>query len=430
MSDVTANGLSVTGANQGAVAALRRRRHAADRRLRLYGLAAIALAIGLLGTLLATLILGGYQAFMQTHARIDFPIAEEFVDRGDLAKSNWRAIVRDGMLALFPDGIGPAAAREIPKIVTNNTQFFVRDAVVANPGVIGGTLTLEVPVADPYDQLQKGTITRDTPEDSRRLTDEQIGWFDTLVEQGRITTPFNWGLIFNADSRFPEIAGLAGAIAGTFYAVFVCFLISFPLGVAAAAYLEEFAPRNRWTTLIEVNINNLAAVPSIVFGLLGLAVFIQTFGLPRSAPLVGGLVLALITLPTIIIVTRNAIKAVPPSIREAAFGMGASRHQVLLHHVLPLALPGIMTGTIIGLAHALGETAPLLLIGMNAFITSPPESVMDASTALPTQIYIWADSPERGFVARTSAGILVLLAFLLVMNGIAIFLRQRLERKW
>src|SRR5690606_15476489 len=174
----------------------------------------------------------------------DFPIAEEFVDRGDLAKSNWRAIVREGMLALFPDGIGPAAAREIPKIVTNNTQFFVRDAVVANPGVIGGTLTLEVPVADPYDQLQKGTITRDTPEDSRRLTDEQIGWFDTLVEQGRITTPFNWGLIFNADSRFPEIAGLAGAIAGTFYAVFVCFLISFPLGVAAAAYLEEFAPRN------------------------------------------------------------------------------------------------------------------------------------------------------------------------------------------
>src|SRR5690606_13328304 len=272
-----------------------------------------------------------------------------------------------------------AQRRDIPKLVTNNSQFFVRDAVLANPAVIGGTLTLSVPLSDPYDQLNKGTISRDTPEANRRLSDEQIAWFDRLVAAGRISTPFNWGLIFNADSRFPEIAGLAGAIVGTFYAVGVCFLISFPIGVAAAAYLEEFAPKNRLTTLIEVNINNLAAVPSIVFGLLGLAVFIQTFGLPRSAPLVGGLVLALITLPTIIIVTRNALKAVPPSIREAAYGMGASPQQVILHHVLPLALPGILTGTIIGLAQALGETAPLLLIGMNAFITSPPGGIMEAS---------------------------------------------------
>jgi phosphate transport system permease protein len=209
----------------------------------------------------------------------------------------------------------------------------------------------------------------------------------------------------------------------------VCFLVSFPLGIGAAVYLEEFAPRNRWTALIEVNINNLAAVPSIIFGLLGLALLIQTFGLPRSAPIVGGLVLALMTLPTIIIVTRNALKAVPPSIRQAALGMGASKHQMIMHHVLPLAIPGILTGTIIGLAHALGETAPLLLIGMNAFITSEPGGVLDAATALPTQIYIWADSPERGFVARTSAGILVLLGFLLVMNGIAIYLRSRLEKR-
>jgi phosphate transport system permease protein len=212
--------------------------------------------------------------------------------------------------------------------------------------------------------------------------------------------------------------------------VLICFSISFPVGIAAAVYLEEFAPKNRWTDLIEVNINNLAAVPSIVFGLLGLAVFLGWFGLPRSAPLVGGMVLALITLPTIIIVTRAALKAVPPSIREGALGMGASKHQVVTHHVMPLALPGILTGTIIGLAHALGETAPLLLIGMNAFITSPPGGFLEASTALPTQIYIWADSPERGFVARTSAGILVLLGFLIVMNGIAVFLRQRLERTW
>src|SRR5690606_29284815 len=247
-------------------------------------------------------------------------------------------------------------------------------------------------------------------------------------QRGLVSTPVNWGLLFNADSRFPELAGLAGALVGSFSALLVCFLVSFPVGIAAAIYLEEFAPKNRWTDLVEVNINNLAAVPSIVFGLLGLAVFIQLFGLPRSAPLVGGLVLSLMTLPTMIIVTRAALKSIPPSVREAALGIGASRHEVILHHVLPLALPGILTGTIIGLAQALGETAPLLLIGMNAFLTTPPGGVMDPATALPTLIFIWADSPERGFVSRTSAAILVLLGFLIVMNAIAIHLRQRFER--
>ena len=408
----------------------RRRRYGAERRLRAYGITAITLAIGLLGVLILTLVLSGYQAFVQTFIRVDFPISAEHVDPADPAKGNWRAVVADGLAQLLPEAKSAAQRRAMGAILTNNTQFFVRDAVLANPSLIGGTLTLDVPASDPFDQLQKGTIRRDTPEANRRVSDAEIGWFDAIKAQGRVSTPFNWGLIFNADSRFPEIAGLSGAIVGTFYAILISFLISFPIGVFAAAYLEEFAPKNRITDIIEVNINNLAAVPSIVFGLLGLAVFIQTFGLPRSAPLVGGLVLALITLPTIIIVTRNAIKAVPPSIREAALGIGASKHQVLLQHVLPLALPGIMTGTIIGLAHALGETAPLLLIGMNAFITSPPAGVLDASTALPTQIYIWADSPERGFVSRTSAGILVLLTFLLLMNGLAIFLRQRLERRW
>ncbi len=408
----------------------RKRRHAADMRLRAYGIAAISAAIGLLGILLFTLIMGGYSAFVQTHARITFAIPAEQVDPADPAKANWRAIVASGLQAVLPEAASPAQQRAMGQILTNNTQFILRDAVVRNLSVIGGTITLDVPLADPFDQLQKGVIRRDTPEENRRVTDQQIAWFDMLADQGLISTPFNWGLIFNADSRFPELAGLSGAIVGSFYALLVCFVVSFPVGIAAAVYLEEFAPKNRWTDLIEVNINNLAAVPSIVFGLLGLAVFIQIFGLPRSAPIVGGLVLALMTLPTIIIVTRNALKAVPPSIREAALGMGASKHQMILHHVLPLALPGIMTGTIIGLAQALGETAPLLLVGMNAFITSPPGGIMEASTALPTQIYIWADSPERGFVARTSAGILVLLGFLLVMNGIAIFLRQRLERKW
>lgn len=413
-----------------AAASKRRRRYAAETRLRWYGVAAISTALGLLGILLATLIIGGYPAFTQTFVKIDFPISTENVDPADPAKGNFRAVMSGGVGELLPGAETPAQIRSITSILTNNTQFLVRDAVLRDPSVIGGTLTLSVPVSDPYDQLNKGLIDRATPEDRRRLNDAQIAAFDSLVEQGRISRNFNTGLFTNSDSRFPEMAGLAGAIVGTFYAVLVCFLISFPIGIAAAIYLEEFAPKNRLTDLIEVNINNLAAVPSIVFGLLGLAVFIQVFGLPRSAPIVGGMVLSLMTLPTIIIVTRNAIKAVPPSIREAAYGVGASQHQVTMHHVLPLALPGIMTGTIIGLAHALGETAPLLLIGMNAFITSPPGGIFDASTSLPTQIFIWADSPERGFVSRTSAAILVLLGFLLFMNAIAIFLRQRLERTW
>ena len=413
-----------------AALARRRRRYAADRRLQIYGIVAIGFALGLLGLLLATLAVGGYPAFTQTHVKVSFEIPADAVDPANPADGNYRGIVQDSVARLIPGEHSRRELRDIAAIVTPNTQFMVRDAVVADPSVIGGTLTLDVPASDPYDQLNKGLVDRSAPEDRRRLSDAQIGWFDALKAEDRVTRPFNTALFVNPDSRFPEVAGLRGALVGTFYAILVAFVISFPVGIAAAIYLEEFAPKNRATDIIEVNINNLAAVPSIVFGLLGLALFIQTLGLPRSAPLTGGMVLSLITLPTIIIVTRNALKAVPPSIREAAYGIGASRHQVVLHHVLPLAMPGIMTGTIIGLAHALGETAPLLLIGMNAFITSPPASVLDASTALPTQIYIWADSPERGFVSRTSAAILVLLGFLLIMNAVAIFLRQRLERTW
>jgi phosphate transport system permease protein len=429
MTDATLTGAADVHHTE-AAAARRRRRHAADRRLRLYGLVAISLALGMLGILVASLMVTGAPALTQTHVEVDFPIAEANVDAENLADSNWRAIVQAGVEDLLADIDVPAEPRQLSQILTNNTQFEVRNAVLRNPEVVGGILTLDVPASDPYDQLAKGLVDRDTPEARRRVNDEQIAWFDALEEQGRVSRPLNWGLFTNADSRFPEIAGLAGAMVGSFYVLLVCFLVSLPVGIAAAIYLEEFAPKNRITDVIEVNINNLAAVPSIIFGLLGLAVFIQIFGLPRSVPLVGGLVLALMTLPTIIIVTRNALKAVPPSIREAAFGVGASRHQVVMHHVLPLALPGIMTGTIIGLAQALGETAPLLLIGMNAFITSPPGGMLDPSTALPTQIFIWADSPERGFVSRTSAGILVLLMFLITMNALAIFLRQRFERTW
>jgi phosphate transport system permease protein len=429
MSDAISQALPEASARE-AAAARRRKRYAADRRLRLYGLVAICTALGLLALLVATLVASGYPAFTQTYARMSFPVSAENVDAADPARGNYRRVIQDALAPLVPADASPAERRAWGDVLTDNTQFLLRDAVVADPGAVGGTLTLKVPVADPYDQLHKGLIDRATPEERRRLKDADIARFDRLMERGLISRGFNTGLFLNADSRFPEIAGLAGAIVGSFYAILVTFLISFPTGIAAAVYLEEFAPRNRLTDVIEVNINNLAAVPSIVFGLLGLAVFIQAFGLPRSAPLVGGMVLSLMTLPTIIIVTRVALRAVPPSIREAAYGVGASKHQVVMHHVLPLALPGILTGTIIGLAQALGETAPLLLVGMNAFITSPPGGLMDASTALPTQIFIWADSPERGFVSRTSAAILVLLGFLILMNAIAIFLRQRLERTW
>ena len=416
--------------NSAAAQRHRRRRYLADLRLRIYGIVAIVVAVAVLGVLLVTIFVGGSSAFLQTRVDVTFTISPDLVTEDNIQRGNFRQVVTNAVASLFPGTDDPAELRVAATILTNNTQFFVRDEVLANPSLIGQTVTLAIPVSDPFDQLQKGVISRDVPESQRRVTDQQIGFYDQLLDAGRVSTPFNWGLIFNADSRFPELAGLKGAIIGTFYMLLVTFLISFPVGIAAAIYLEEFARKGRWSRLVEVNINNLAAVPSVIFGLLGLAVFINFIGLPRSAPLVGGLVLSLMTLPTMIIVTRAALKAVPPSIREAAYGIGASKHQMVLHHVLPLALPGILTGTIIGLAQALGETAPLLLIGMNAFVTTPPEGLMSAATTLPTQIYIWADSPERGFVAKTSAGIVILLVFLILMNAVAIFLRRRLERTW
>lgn len=409
--------------------ARRRARYAADTRLKAYGLTAILLALGFLAILFTSLTMTGYKAFIQSMVTVEIRLDPEEVDRSDVFNAPWRRIVQDALANLNPDLTGPER-RKFLQTFTPNAQFLVRDQVLASPSLIGSTVAFTIPLADPFDQLAKGEVDRSLPESRRRVDDVQIGWYDELNAKGVISQPFNWGLFFNADSRFPELAGLAGAISGSFWALLVCFLLSFPAGIAAAIYLEEFAPKNRVTDFIEVNINNLAAVPSVVFGLLGLAVFLGVFGLPRSAPLVGGMVLALMTLPTIIIVTRASLKSVPSSIREAALGIGASKHEAILHHILPLSMPTILTGTIIGLAQALGETAPLLLIGMNAFITTPTTGVLEASTALPTQIFIWADSPERGFVARTSAAILVLLGFLIVMNAIAIFLRQRFERRW
>lgn len=410
--------------------ARRRRRHAANRRLRLFGLAAIGLAIGLLAVLLLSLVVSGHSAFVQTKVPLRIFIDPAQVKADEVGSGNYRKLVRDAFRDLWPGALSRSEERALLDMLSAGAHFLLRNRVLAEPALVGQTVTLALPLADPIDQFHKGVIPRNLPEAQRRVSDLQIRFYDDLVARGLVSAPFNWALITAADSRFPELAGLAGAVVGSFYALLVCFLISFPVGIAAAIYLEEFARKTRWSGLIEVSINNLAAVPSVVFGLLGLAVFLGFFGLPRSAPLVGGMVLSLMTLPTIIIATRAALKAVPPSIREAAFGIGASHHQVVLHHVLPLAMPGILTGTIISLAQALGETAPLLLIGMNAFISSAPGGLTDPATALPTQIFIWADSPERGFVARTSAAILVLIGFLVIMNAVAICLRQKLERKW
>ncbi|MGH6960312.1 MAG: phosphate ABC transporter permease PstA, partial [Dongiaceae bacterium] len=338
--------------------------------------------------------------------------------------------VKTALQARFPEASSRQDKRDLNDLVSGGAAYELRALVTADPSVIGTTGTVWLTADDNVDMLNKGKMRRDLGEAERQLKDKQIGWFDALAADGRVKKAFNTTFLTAGDSREPEQAGVWGAFVGTILAMLTTLTFTLPLGIATAIYLEEFAPKNRWTDLIEVNINNLAAVPSIVFGLLGLAVFLGFFGLPRSAPLVGGMVLALIVLPTIIIAGRSALKAVPPSIREAALGVGASPLQVVFHHVLPLAMPGVLTGTIIGMAHALGETAPLLMIGMVAFIVDIPGGITDAATVLPVQVYIWADSPERAFVERTSAVILVLLVVLMTMNGLAILLRRRFERRW
>jgi phosphate transport system permease protein len=429
MTDVAHSQSNAFSAAQSRDDAWLRRRHARSVRLQALGLGAIFIAVLMLGTLLWTIIATGYPAFTQTHVTLPVELSETEIDRENPGEGDYRTIIRDAWIASI-DGLSEEDQPIALEILSRGAEIQLRNQVIREPELIGQTVDIAVPVSDPYDQVEKGLITLATPEEFRRVSDRGIEILNELRLDGRVTNPLNTWLFSEADSRFPELAGLEGALWGSFYALLVCFVLSFPVGIAAAVYLEEFAPKNRWTDLIEVNINNLAAVPSIIFGLLGLAVFIGFLGFPRSIPLVGGMVLALMTLPTIIIATRAALKAVPPSIREAALGVGASRLQVVLHHVLPLALPGILTGTIIGMAQALGETAPLLLIGMNAFITAAPDGLMSPSTTLPTQIYIWADSPERGFTARTSAAILVLLGFMVIMNGLAIYLRKRLETRW
>jgi phosphate transport system permease protein len=413
-----------------------KRRHAQERRFRLYGKLAIAAGLLFLALLFTSIVGNGYSAFVQSFIQLEVYFDPDLLDpQGtrdphQLGTADYGGLVKQSLRNDFPDVSGRRDKRALYALVSSGADFELRKRVLAAPDIIGTRQTLWVPADDDVDMFLKGHIERDAPESDRRIKDNQIAWLDRLDAEGRIEKRFNSTFFTAGDSRDPELAGIRGAIVGSVLTLMVTLVLSFPIGVAAAVYLEEFAPRNRWTDLIEVNINNLAAVPSIVFGLLGLAVFINFFGIPRSAPLVGGLVLTLMTLPTIIIASRAALKSVPPSIREAALGVGASPMQTILYHVLPLAMPGMLTGTIIGMAQALGESAPLLMIGMVAFIVDVPGSVFDPATVLPVQIFLWADSPERAFVERTSAAIMVLLAFLVVMNALAVVLRKRFERRW
>jgi len=399
-----------------------RRRYAAERRFRLLGLLAIGLSVAFLAFLLVNMAAKGLGGFTQTEVEltIDFPRSDIILDpatlKGPEAKRAVASADLEGSLnasalrqygADASDLFGPAAARQLG-----------RD-LISDPSLLSRRADLWLPVASAYDVAAK---------DQGSAKAEQV--IAAIGAKGALQRGFNADFLVASDATDSGVVGVWGALKGSFLTILVTILLAFPVGVLAAVYLEEFAPRNRWTDLIEVSINNLAAVPSIIFGLLGLAVFLNFMHLPRSAPLVGGLTLALMTMPVIVIAGRNAIKSVPPSIRDAALGVGASKMQVVFHHVLPLALPGILTGTIIGMARALGETAPLLMIGMRAFIANPPQGIADPATVLPVQIFLWSDEVGRGFVEKTSAAIIVLLVFMLLMNGIAIYLRNRFERRW
>ena len=413
------------------------RRHASEKRLRFYGVAAICFALGFLVVLLTTVVTNGYTALQQTEVAVELAIpVEELLDENgdiDMKKSadfNWNGLVKKAFRGYFPEVKGMMDKRMLGDLISANAGFELREELEKIGRIDTPDRLYWIKASDDVDMLMKGRMDRTIPENQRRLDDRQIAWVDDLVANENLRLVFNRAFFTKADSREPESAGILGAVVGSALALIVTVVLALPLAVMAAIYLEYFAKPGRLTDFIEVNVNNLAAVPSIVFGLLGLAVFLGFFGMPRSAPLVGGMVLALMTLPTIIIATRASIRAVPPSIRDAALGVGASPMQAAIDHVLPLAAPGILTGTIIGLAQALGETAPLIMIGMVAFIVDVPTSVTSPATALPVQIFIWSDSAERAFYERSSLAIVCLLMFLIIMNLAAVILRRKLQKKW
>ncbi len=400
-------------------------RRRSERYFRWMGMMAVSSALGFLLFLLFSIFSSGWSAFLATEIRLDIHLEAQKDGNPD-----YRKAIREALIAQFPDIQSRQNIMSANKLMSKSAARELSAQVADDPGLIGKTGSFWLLASSKVDIFNKSRFREGNTKVNHLLNENQQAWLETLVANGDVRLVFNTRFLSNGDSREPEIAGIWGAIVGSFFTIMVTLLLSFPIGVTAAVYLEELAPRNRFTDLIEININNLAAVPSIVFGLLGLAIFLNFMDLPRSAPLVGGMVLALMTLPTIIIATRASLKAVPPSIREAALGMGASPLQVVGHHVVPLAMPGILTGTIVGLSQALGETAPLLMIGMVAFIVDIPATPVDPSTVLPVQIFLWADSPERGFIEKVGGATIVLLMFLVTMNSLAIYLRKKFEKRW
>ena len=423
---------------------LLKKRYKKEKRFILIGRIAVSLTIIFLVILLGSILLRGISGFYTTNISLKTNLLEEIIDPAqnknadEIFKASWRKVSRTAIYNILDDyndrkNIEKSTRKEkrdFIRLFSRSSEFYIRDYTLKNINNIGEVVTINVPASSLVDQYLKGKIDINLDESNRPISDAQISWINFMVEKNMIEKKFNVSFFSNGDSRNSEEAGILGAMVGSFLALMVTIIAAFPLGVMSAIYLEEFASKNKFTNFIEVNINNLAAVPSIVFGLLGLAIFLNFFGLPRSSPLAGGLVLALMTLPTIIISSRVAIKSVPPSIREAAMGVGASKMQSVFHHVMPLAIPGILTGTIIGMARALGETAPLLMMGMVAFIVDVPQSITDPSTVLPAQIFLWSDQPERGFEEKTASATIILLGFLLTMNALAVFLRYKYERKW
>ncbi len=415
-----------------AVARRLKARNAAERRFQLYGRIAIAVALGFLVLLLGRIVQQGWSTFIDYRLTTQVYLDPTRIDAADPGGANYDLLIAEQLLkriGVADDEYG-SRSDAMKDLLSGDLGFQVLDRVKADPAVIGKTLTLSAPLKADAGLYFKGQIQRTSPAEERPLSDEQLDWLDQLRAEGLVQSGFNTTFLTRSDSTEPEQAGVLGAVVGSALMLLLTAALAIPIGVLAATYLEEFAPKNRWTDLVEVNINNLAAVPSIVYGLLGLAVFINWMNVPRSSPLVGGLVLALMSLPTVIIATRSALKAVPPSIREAALALGASKTQTVFHHVLPLALPGVMTGAILSLAHALGETAPLLMVGMVSFVPGVPEALTSASTVLPVQIFIWENASERAFQERTAAAIMVLLAFMIIMNLAAVLLRRRFERRW
>jgi len=412
-----------------------KKRYSAEKRFKAYGIISVCAALLFVGILVFKVFSEGSGAFVKTAIQLELDLSKEKLNlpekptKEDFENIDFYDFAQQHILKIYP-AISTKEKKELLTLFSSDFEYEVKDFILSNQNLIGQKVFFKITAASDLDQMHKGNYTRDIPEERRKVSNFQLTIYDFLLKENKISKIFNNYLFSNGDSRNPEIAGIGGAMLGSFFSIIVCLIISFPIALLAAVYLEEFAPKNAFTDFIEININNLAAVPSIVFGLLGLGILLNVFELPRSTSLVGGITLALMTLPRIIIPCRASLKAVPPSIREGALAVGASKVQSVMHHVVPLAMPGTLSGTIIGLAQALGETAPLLLIGMVAFVVQVPGTPMDPSSSLPVQVYLWSESAERGFVEKTSATIMMLLGFLIAMNSIAVYARQKFEKKW